>query len=488
MKIIKNIKIMAMAALSLLSLAGCKDRFIDLYPLDEANVANSFRSPEDANLALLGVYDALQTGYPQQMAQLTELVTDNVMVQPSRIGDAGNANLRELEFFQLTDFNGVVSSRYNGLYNAISRANLLLDKINTIPFLDENLKNQYIGEARFLRALFYFDLVRFFGGVPITLTEVKTAEEAFSFSRASQEDVYQLIVSELTEAAPLLPISYPNATVGRVTRGAAVGLLAKVHLTQGQPALALPLLRQLRAAPYTYRLLPTYAAVFATDNTAESLFEIQFSDVLPGEGNPYPNYNLPNDGTAGRDIFGPGFLGGGSSGFNLPTRDMWNAFAPADQRRPVSLARYFSTQEGDTIFYITKYRGAPTRPNDSEGNIPVLRFADVLLMQAEAVNESNQGPTAEAYDAVDQVRRRAGLPALPRTLDYETFRRQLLEERRVELAFENHRWFDLKRFGLAQEILSAKGYAIQPHHLLYPIPRVQVEINREKMEQNPGYN
>lgn len=485
----KRFKLFLSIALLIL-ISGCSDDVLELNPLDQANVSNSFNSPADANLAVIGIYDALQGGsYPQDMAFLTELITDNTMVQPTRIADAGRGDLRELEFFQMTDNNSYFQSRWTGLYRGISRSNLLLDKIEQISFPNPSLKNQYIGEAKFLRALFYFDLVRFFGPVPISLAGIKSAEEAFALKRAPEAEVYQTIINDLKDAINNLPILPPSTSdVGRATKGAATALLAKVYLTNKNPALALPLLRELTLAPYQYRLMNTYAAAFDTDNTFETIFEIQYTSSVPGEGNPYPNFFLTNDGTAGKDIFGASYLGSTGQGINLPTLDMWNAYETNDPRRTYSIIPYFSKQEAASVFIIYKYRGVPTSPNNSEDNIPVLRYADVLLMLAEAINETNKGPNVEAYDAVDKIRSRAGsIPLWSRTLDYEGFKTKLLQERRVELAFENHRWFDLKRFNKAQEVLSAKGHNIKPHHLLYPVPRKEVQINPVNITQNPGY-
>ena len=464
---------------------SCSDDFLDLKPLDEANFGNSFQSPQDVNLAVMGVYDILQkNGYPKDMAILSELITDNGTIQPARFAVAGAHDEREAELFQLTNENSNVNSRWNNLYKGIARANLVLSQIQTIPFADENLKNQYVGEAKFLRALFYFDLVRFFGEVPISLEEITSSEQAFELGRRPVEEVYRVIVSDLTQAMEDLPDVYSSSETGRVTSFAAKALLAKVFLTQDSADAAIPLLREVTQAGYA--LMGRYAEVFDTDNTAESIFEIQYTDKDPNEGNPYPQFFLPRDGTSGSDVFGSGYLGGNGNGSIIPTQDLWDSYAQDDPRRTYNIAKYYSGQENDTIFRINKYRGAPTAPDNSEDNIIVLRYADVLLMLAEAINETSGGPTREAYNLVNQVRNRAGQENLSEGLGYESFKDVLLEERRLEFAFENHRWFDLIRFGKAVEVLSAKGHEIQPFHLLMPIPRNEVEIN-DLIDQNIGY-
>ncbi|MEJ7830438.1 MAG: RagB/SusD family nutrient uptake outer membrane protein [Segetibacter sp.] len=471
----------------LLIFSSCK-KFIDLLPIDQANSENSFKTPADANLAVMGIYDALQSNsYAEDMALLNELISDNARIQPSRQGDAGKGDYRELELFQLTDQNSFFQNRWSASYKGIAGANQLLNKIEQIPFTDAALKNQYIGEAEFLRAVFYFDLVRYFGGVPLSLTQVENTADAFAFKRSTEEEIYQSIISDLSEASKVLPVNYTASNVGRVTQGAAKALLAKVYLTNNKADLALPLLRELTKAPYTYILMPTYAACFDTDNNAESIFEIQYTSIVPIEGNPYPNFFLTNDNTAGRDIYGASYLGVTGQGVCLPTFELFNSYEANDGRRTYTLLKYFSKAEAVDLYVCYKYRGIPTSAYNSEDNITLLRYADVLLMIAEGINEKGKAPTAEAYDALDAVRKRAGLPVVTRNLNYESFKLKLLDERRWEFAFENQRWFDLKRFNKAIDILTAKGYSIKPFHLLYPVPRKEVLISQGNIIQNPGY-
>lgn len=470
-----------------ISFSSCK-KFIDLLPIDQANSENSFKTPADANLAVMGIYNALQSNsYAEDMALLNELISDNASIQPSRQGDAGKGDYRELELFQLTDQNNFFQNRWSASYKGIAGANQLLNKIEQIPFTDAALKNQYIGEAEFLRAVFYFDLVRYFGGVPLSLTQVENTADAFAFKRSTEQEIYQAIISDLSEASKVLPVNYTASNVGRVTQGAAKALLAKVYLTNNKADLALPILRELTKAPYTYILMPTYAACFDTDNNAESIFEIQYTSIVPLEGNPYPNFFLTNDNTAGRDIYGASYLGVTGQGVCLPTFELFNSYEANDSRRTYTLLKYFSKAEAVDLYVCYKYRGIPTSAYNSEDNITLLRYADVLLMIAEGINESGKAPTAEAYDALDAVRKRAGLPVVTRNLNYESFKLKLLDERRWEFAFENQRWFDLKRFNKAIDILTAKGYNIKPFHLLYPVPRKEVLISQGNITQNPGY-
>lgn len=482
----KIIQLLALVSFALL-LYSCKKDFIELKPIDQSTVENSFATPADANLAVMGIYDALQTGsYGEDMASLTELSTDDATVQPSRLGSAANIDLRELEYMQITSQNGYLQSRWTGLYKGIARANLLLEKIEGINFSAPELKAQYIAEAKFLRALFYFDLVRFFGDVPLSLSVIRSSSEAFSLSRTSQSEIYTAIISDLQEGVKSLPLTYAASSTGRATQGAAKALLAKVYLTNKNPQLALPLLQDLTKAPYTYKLMPTYAAAFDNDNTAESIFEIQYTSSVAGEGNAYPTYFLTTDGSSGRTIFGTGFVGNGQ-GNCIVTSDLLNSYEVNDARKPYTITTYFSNVEGANVYIVYKYRGIATSANNSEDNIYLLRYADVLLMLAEALNEINQGPTIEAYDAVDLVRKRSNIAVLSRSLNYDSFKLVVLQERRVEFAFENQRWFDLKRFNKAVEILTPKNIPFKAINYLYPVPKREVDINPAKITQNPGY-
>jgi hypothetical protein len=233
--------------------------------------------------------------------------------------------------------------------------------------------------------------------------------------------------------------------------------------------------------------MTTYHQVFA-DNTAESLFEIQFlSGITANEGNPLAGYFMSNDANVGKDIYGAAYTGAPGSGFLLATPDLYNSYEATDARRSFSYLQYKSTNEGGNVYLVRKYFKLPsTGLGGSDDNVIILRYADVLLMLAEAINETG-GPTAEAYDAVDRVRARAGVTAWSRNQTTQSFKDMLLEERRLELAFEFHRWFDLKRFGKLVDVLKAKGYPIQNHHVLFPIPRGQVTINPVNVPQNPGY-
>ena len=253
----KNSNKIFILILSLSLTAGCKKDFLNLAPLDQGSVNLSFRTPDDANRAVLGIYDITQQNI-SDFALLTERTTDNALSQANVGLNNAGGNIRELIFYQFTSENSYMVNMWNNYYKGIAVANQAIERIEGIAFPNDALKKQYIGEAKFLRAYFYFNLVRFFGSVPLSLTEIKDPAAAFALTRSPEAEVYEAISKDLSDAMTALPVSYTPANLGRITQGGAKALLAKVYLTNKKPDLALPLLRQLTTAPYTYRLMTTY--------------------------------------------------------------------------------------------------------------------------------------------------------------------------------------------------------------------------------------
>jgi hypothetical protein len=348
--------------------------------------------------------------------------------------------------------------------------------------------------------------VQYFGDVVLVTTTLKTPDEAFALLRSPEAEVYAQIEKDLKEAAEALPAKYNAANAGRVTKGAALSLLGKVYLTRKQYAEAVSTLRQV--IPLGYDLYKNYADNFdpAKKNGIESIFEVQ-----------YQGGNDLGEQSNFMYIFAPRLSQGAITGFgninpggrNIPTRDIIAAYEPGDLRKDISLKEGYTNAKGETITipYINKYNHKHTIAGRTDNNWPVLRYADVLLMLAEAINEQS-GPNDEAYGYLNKVRDRAGLEPLS-GLDMNAFREAVLHERRVELAFENHRWFDLRRTKTPEQLaqflnayaakekanptvgrggvaFNALDYVYEPHEYLFPIPAAQILIN-DKMTQNPGY-
>ncbi|GAA4314072.1 RagB/SusD family nutrient uptake outer membrane protein [Compostibacter hankyongensis] len=492
-----------MGAAFLMLCSSCSQDFLEITPNHYLTENSFYKTGDDYIQAVNAVYGDLQK-YALQAHFLEEGRSDNTtydtyLDQGSLIGDR---EFSYLDQFKLTSNAGIVADAWTVNFNAVKDCNLPLSSLPNAG-IDPDLTARLAGELRFLRAYFNFASVRYWGDIPLLLKPVTTAEEAFAIARSPQEEAYQAIIRDAQYADSVLPAAYSGADIGRVTRGAAEMLLAKVYLTRKAFPEAEKMLRQIMSGG-RYALLPDYAALFdpANKNNKESIFEVQFKEGPEGESSNFI-YQFAPVGTHGTVFVGPG-TGGGR---NLPTRDMAAAYEDGDLRKAVSLGSV--ERDGAMVYYIKKY------DHDSDpdyartpDNWPIYRYADVLLMLAEVINEQGYR-TGEPFDLLNEVRSRAGLPSLqPADLpDQEAFRKALAHERRVELAFENHRWFDLVRTGKAVEVMTAYGkkeiadpttpppaflpfdgnsFAVKPYMLLYPVPGD--ELNKDpNIKQNEGY-
>lgn len=462
---------------------ACKKQFLELAPPSNANSLSYYKSAQDIELAVNAAYATMMLDGQYRYAywELAETRSDNSM----NWDGAGNFPDAEIDQFKETSSNALITAAWVDTYHGILLCNVVLDRIGAVP-MDETLRARYIGEARFLRALMYFNLVRIYGDVPLVVSETKSVSEGYNQPRVAVSAVYDQIIADLTLAEQNLPVSYSGANIGRATRGAAKGLLGKVYLTKKDFASAQAKLKEVMDLN-TYTLLPNYADLWKTANAnnAESLFEVQFKKGGFGTGsNYYLQFAPRNSGTV---ITGLGF----AQGRNIPTTDMSKAYETGDLRKNISMAESY-TANGTVVNdkYTLKFRDVPYVDGDADNHWPVLRYADVLLMYAEAINEKNSGPSPEAYKAINDVRARAGLSALSAGLGHDAFALAMEHERQVELAFEGHRWFDLVRTGRALTVMNnhfAGSITVKPFQLLYPIPQSQVSINPDGIKQNPGY-
>lgn len=486
----KNIKIViAAGAIVMLSAGACSDDFLDLAPISQQNSNNFYKTAEDMKNALTAVYGSLQYGgqYYSSIHVMGDLRSDNTEITNPNAG----ADLQAIDNFTNTPVTSVSNTTWAGHYQGIQAANIVIEKIEGIT-MDATLKAQYIGEAKFLRALMYFNLVRIYGDVPLVTKVINNPQDGYDYGRATSEEVYQQIIADLVEAEGSLPYTYAASEAGRATKGAAMSLLGKVYLTRKEWTLASQKLKQVidEAAQTKYKLMPTYAGIFGVtaENNAESIFEVQFKSGSNGEGSPFTNQFAPiGSGTAVVAVGNP-------LGQNIPTAEMDAAYEANDLRKAASMKNSYVLSGKTTLHnYVVKYSGTPAANLDSDNNWIVLRYADVLLMYAEALNEQGFVPDGPAFGYLNQIRTRAGLPvksftnenpALQITTQAE-FRLAIEQERRVELAFEGHRWFDLVRTDRALAVLADKG--MQPHHVLLAIPQSQVDINPTMISQNPGY-
>ncbi|GAB3958722.1 RagB/SusD family nutrient uptake outer membrane protein [Spirosoma harenae] len=458
----------------LLSLASCNDNFLALTPETDRNTTNFYQTAADFNNAVVGTYNALKLSgvYGTSLYWMGEVSTDNT---DFGVNTRQAVNVDNFQFVDhtYTSLNDIIFAAWRDHYRGISRANAILTRIEGAKIAD-NLKMQYKGEAQFLRALLYFNLVRLFGDIPLITTEITTPDGASNLLRTPADEVYKLIISDLQSAEQALPVSYGTADIGRVPQGAAKALLGKVYLTRKDWATAAAKLKEVITSG-KFQLLPKYADVFsyATPTNAEILFNVQYKSGNTGQGSGFG----PVQASEGARITG--------GNMRYPTADMDMAYEAGDQRKSFSMKSSFLDATGQLINqrYVSKYVQFGALANDSDIDFPVLRYADVLLMYAESLNEVGFNPEAVTY--LNQVRKRAGL-ADTKAVDQASFRLAIEQERRVEFAFENQRWFDLVRTGRYVTVMNAKGLKVQDFNTLFLIPQREIDLNKS-LKQNPGY-
>lgn len=447
-------------------LTACQKDFLELKPLSQPNVDNFYKTANDFGNAVNGAYDALQSPnqYGSEFNTLLEARSDNVLDNDP----SSNAGLRyNIDRFIEPTTNSVLRDTWGSLYTGINRCNLILDKIDAIT-IDAPLKARHKGEAQFIRALSYFNLVRMWGKVPLVLT-AGTTTDARSYTRNEIADIYTAIEKDLTAAAAGLPVSYTGTDVGRATSGAAKGLLGKVYVTEKRYDLAVSTLKDVVTGT-TYQLLPNVADVFAVanKNNAELLFAVKFrKGGLLGEGH--------------------GSWYGTNIGDNIES-SLRAAYLPVDKRLPLTVqVRVPSSVNSVPRKFYDELSGT----NDVGNDFPVLRFADVLLLYAEALNEVGYQANGDAFTALNRVRTRAGVPAYTAAdlATKEAFRTAVIKERRLELALENDRWFDLVRTGTAVEAIKVTGITMPAYRVYYPIPQSEIDVynNKTTFPQNEGY-
>jgi len=480
-------------SLALAFCSGCKK--LEESPRSFIDPDNFYKTSADALAGLTAAYDPLSG--QQNILRLADWPTDNIIA----------AQVAPADFSTPFIFNSgapLFASVWQTEYRGINAANMVLARVPAIV-MDAVLKSRIVAEAKFLRALYYFYMVRLFGGVPLITTET-TSLEGLNIPRASEKQVYAQIVKDLTEAESDLPPSFSGNDVGRATRLAAKALLAKVYLTRASLTGVAETTDYTNAAAKAEEVIASdafdlwadYQDAFtvANRNGKESVFSIQFKGTGATEGNVMMTQVLPRS-TA---------LGAGQNQFQ-PTPDLLNAFVPQDRRRTAGFFSAFN-QGGTMVTFnaprVKKYVDttllvasptASTRTFSTDNNIYVIRYADVLLIAAEALNEANSSPTAAAYNYVNKVRARARngnsaiLPDLA-GLSQLQFREAIWQERRLELFVEGDRWFDLKRTRKLVPVMQALGVtAVQEKHYYFPIPLREVDTNTAigQANQNPGY-
>lgn len=461
-------KILVLASLATLLMTSCGDSFFDLEPASSVTIDKVYKTASDYNVAVIGCYAKLQSQV-NFYTECCEYRSDNLSLGAPT---AGTQDRYDIDHFTEKPSNGILSSYWANFNNNVYRCNLLLDQIDGANFA-ENLKKQYKGEAMFIRALNYFNMYRIWGGVPAT-KHVVSAAEALKVARYSDEQMFDLIAGDLKEIVDnnYLPETYSSADMGRATSGAAKALLGKVYLTFHKWTEAKDILSQLIGK---HQLVSPIAQVFNVDNknNNEIIFAVHFNKEIEGEGHSYW-YNLTN-----------------ASDDTNQTSSLLNTFPTGDARK--DLITYVQVEKNVRLmnkFYDTKSPTFKTVGNDQI----LLRYADVLLMYAEALNEiqydASEGSLALKY--LNAVRQRAGISNLTakQLPTQEKFRKSILVERQREFPYEGQRWFDLVRMGFAKSVMAENGIEIKDYQLLFPIPQQEIEKVGDKsiLWQNPGYD
>lgn len=449
-------------------MTSCGDSFFDLEPASSVTIDKVYKTASDYNVAVIGCYAKLQSQV-NFYTECCEYRSDNLSLGAPT---AGTQDRYDIDHFTEKPSNGILSSYWANFNNNVYRCNLLLDQIDGANFA-ENLKKQYKGEAMFIRALNYFNMYRIWGGVPAT-KHVVSAAEALKVARYSDEQMFDLIAGDLKEIVDnnYLPETYSSADMGRATSGAAKALLGKVYLTFHKWTEAKDILSQLIGK---YQLVSPIAQVFNVDNknNNEIIFAVHFNKEIEGEGHSYW-YNLTN-----------------ASDDTNQTSSLLNTFPTGDTRK--DLITYVQVEK--TVRLMNKFYDTKSPTFKTVGNDQILlRYADVLLMYAEALNEiqydASEGSLALKY--LNAIRQRAGISNLTakQLPTQEKFRKGILVERQREFPYEGQRWFDLVRMGFAKSVMAENGVEIKDYQLLFPIPQQEIEKVGDKsiLWQNPGYD
>jgi hypothetical protein len=505
MKLILNKTTIVLCAASLL-FTQCRKNILEVEPtIPISTLDDYYQSEANAVKAVNAAYTPLSAIYNGAAWHIGDIMSDDADLGGGGGGDGDET--AELDNFTITSFNPIVNLMWAQCYFGILRTNLVVEKVPQIPVMSAEIRKRSIGEAKFLRALYYYHLVRVYGDVPL-YTNVIDVEQAAFIARSPKTLVYEQIINDLKAADSLLPARYSGNDLGRASAGAAKGLLASVYLTIGDKNNAAITAKAVidNRDVYGYDLWADYADNFKLENEngKESLFEVQYRSG----GGQFSDFGA---GQKLNCFFAPRFqdiVQSRGYGWNVPTKDFADSYEKSgstyatitDKRRQRSMWIPGDTYE--TYTQPAQLVGSPIGLNikkyfvpientlgDNGGwtcalNVPIMRYAEVLLVYAEAA-----GP-ALGKTYIDQVRNRAGLDPLPAGMTDDQFLEAIYKERRHEFAFEMHRWYDLLRHPNPNyfiDVMRAHGKTnIQPKHRYMPIPQAERDKN-SNLTQNEGY-
>ncbi|WP_044397555.1 RagB/SusD family nutrient uptake outer membrane protein [Lacinutrix sp. Hel_I_90] len=487
----KNLNYTYLLILAVLLMISCSDDFVDVTSPNE-NSEDYFNSEEDYQNALIGAYDLLQSTYLNVM--IGEIASNNTLAGGENANDV--PGVQQIDDMIHTPNNAQLRDIWGWMFSGVNRANYILEFKDKTDFSG---KANVLAQAKFLRAYYYFELVKWFGDVPLVVDQRILFGTEFDVDRTPKAQVYAQIEIDLLAAIDDLPAV--QTETGRITKGAAQALLGKVYLFQDKFLEASGVLETLiTTGPYD--LVTDYSTMFENDNenNIESVFEVQYIDtegagfscLQCSEGNVAVGFN------GIRNYSGPDFESGFS--FNVPTQEAYNAFETDDLRRDVAILdiEAWSTSTGATYgtgYEHTGYFNRKYIPRDDDSNLGdanltnpnnyrAIRFADVLLMAAEAYNRGNISD-AQALIYLNRVRERAfGNMTNNVTVTGPALTTAIYNERRLELVGEGHHFFDLVRTGRAAAEID--GF-VSGKHELFPIPSIEIALTGNRWVQNPGY-
>ncbi|MBQ4915330.1 RagB/SusD family nutrient uptake outer membrane protein [Maribacter sp. MMG018] len=481
--------------ISLLALGvySCDDSFLEKEPLGSLSVGTFYTNEEEATQAVNSIYDGIQ-GYTVYGAMS---IVEDVQSDDADKGGGGPSDqpgMDQVQKFIASADNHIFVDKWKAYFVPVFRANLAIQKIQEMPTesIDAAAKEQLLSEAKFLRALCYFDLVVRYGDMPI-VTEPNSPED-YDISRSPASEVWAFIEGDLMSAIEGLkkPNELSDGDLGRATEGAAKALLAKAYVFQKKWKEAEPLLSSV-INDYGYGLSDDFAAIFGIGNETnqEVIFQVNFQTGGSSDREGYNRNGWMAPRTSDIDWGGIGFM--------LPTQDLVDEFEPGDIRLAASILRDGDIFSGD----VYKEEWSTTGYNCKKGlvsfedytagtpyfvdnNYVVIRLGDIMLLQAEVLNELDR--TSEAVDYINPIRTRAQVPLINATISKEQMREAIYHERRVELCFEQKRYFDLVRWGKAAEVMTSKGYNfVAGKHELWPVPQSEIDINPNLAPNNPNW-
>ncbi len=485
-------------SLVIIGFNSCND-MLDMRPISEQTTGNFYQTQAHMESAVAAMYNGLRDYHTQDKFRLAMCPSDNIEVGGAGY-DEGPGGITK--YITLSS-NFVVLDYWQEAYSSIHRCNVVMERADGVEYDDTDLKTQHIAEARFIRGLIYYDLVRFFAGVPL-ITESRALEEYYQIPRSSEEEIWNFAQLELEYAAANLPAEINGS--GRANKFAALGILADLHLNRNQNYSAAK--AAIDQVIPNYELFADFADVWddGNNNGAHSIFAVQFLGQT-GEGNPLPTAIVP------KFIWEGMWLYAGQGGENnlQPSQEFWDSWDPNDVRRDLSMSNwYFDGRDpidpdlghpADTIYenWVLKYgiNNTPYAFREWGINHIVMRTAEALLIKAECENELEN--PAEAVTLINQIRTRAELSDFSSN-DKQAIREEIFAQRRFELCFENERWFDLQRWdalepGKMDAILNAfvnyrgaSSYNWEAKYRLYPIPITEiVKVPEGVLTQNPGF-